>query len=92
MAIAVCRVAPAHAIPDQDKDGKSGAGDQNWHGPTPEKSNLRAVPNLLENFTRRVFLCTECQAFAPTHACIPAKMKDRKVERGRGQQESSQIN
>src|SRR4030095_15700745 len=34
MVIAVCRVAPAHAIPDQDKDGKAGAGDQNWHGPT----------------------------------------------------------
>jgi hypothetical protein len=23
MVIAVCRVAPAHAIPDQDEDGKS---------------------------------------------------------------------
>jgi hypothetical protein len=34
MVIAVCPVAPAHAIPDQDKDGKSGAGDENWHGPT----------------------------------------------------------
>jgi transposase len=28
--IAVCRVAPAHAIPDRDKDGRSGAGDEKW--------------------------------------------------------------
>jgi circadian clock protein KaiB len=34
MVIAVCRVAPAHAIPDRDKDGGSGAGDENWHCPT----------------------------------------------------------
>jgi hypothetical protein len=29
MVIAVCPVAPAHVIPDRDKDGKSGAGDEN---------------------------------------------------------------
>jgi hypothetical protein len=30
MVIAVCRVAPADAIPGRDKDGRSGAGDENW--------------------------------------------------------------
>jgi hypothetical protein len=45
MVIAVCRVAPAHAIPDQDKDGKPGAGDENWHCSTRKKTYL--CPDIL---------------------------------------------
>ncbi len=45
--IAVCRVAAAHAIPDQDEDGKSGAGDKNWPCPTRKTTHLCAdIPRV----------------------------------------------
>jgi hypothetical protein len=43
MVIAVCRVAPARAIPDLDEDGKSGAGDGELPLPYPESPMLYRI-------------------------------------------------
>jgi hypothetical protein len=48
MVIAVCPVAPAHAIPDQDEGWEIWSGRRKLALPWPEESYLRAVPNLLE--------------------------------------------
>jgi hypothetical protein len=47
MVIAVCPVVPAHAIPDQGR-WEIWSGRRELALPWPEKSYLRAVPNLPE--------------------------------------------
>ena len=68
--IAVCPAAPAHAIPDQDKDGKSGAGDENWHCPARKKTYL--CPDILRLQTAPLRMIAVTQSAAEANSLAPA--------------------
>jgi hypothetical protein len=70
--IAVCRVAPAHAIPDQDKDGKSGAGGENWHCSTRKKTYL--YPDILRLHTAPHRLTAVTQSAAEANSLTLPQM------------------